>query len=350
MAGFTLILPAPLLAQKTDTVLVKKGYRVVGEMKTLERGQLTLSTDAMGTVSVKWPDIVSVHTKKTFEIELADGRIYFGSLTPGAQDSLGIVTDSVTLFVYTQSVVSLQRIKATLWDALDGNVNLGINYTQQNSKVDVNLSGEVDYARRGSPPSADAVVDLDRLRAGFIYTKLVYSATFSSQDSTEAIKKYSATLSRQTQLRRRWFWIANLGVESNTQLSLDYRGTLSLGVGRFLEQSNRMTLGVWAGPAYSRERYTGESPDNSIPLIFAADFEYFTWGALDTNISSQLGVLPILNQWGRWRVTFDFNVNREVVNNLYINLGVTEAYDSNPTAPGANKNDFTFTTSLGWSF
>lgn len=111
---------------------------------------------------------------------------------------------------------------------------------------------------------------------------------------------------------------------------------------------------MWSGPAYSREQFTGESPDNTIPLILAADFESFTWGALDTNLSSQLSVLPILSQWGRWRINFTLQAKREVLKNFYINLcinlGVKDAFDSDPTAADANKNDFSFSTSFGWTF
>lgn len=121
-------------------------------------------------------------------------------------------------------------------------------------------------------------------------------------------------------------------------------------MGRFIKQSNKLDLALWVGPSYSREQFTGESPDNSIPLIFAADFEYFTWGTLDTNVSSQLSVLPILDQWGRWRINFTLNVNQEVLKNFYVKVGVTEAFDSDPTAADANTNDFSLTTSFGWTF
>ena len=39
-------------AAKTDIVLLKNGDRVTGEVKSLERGKLTLSTDSMGTVYI----------------------------------------------------------------------------------------------------------------------------------------------------------------------------------------------------------------------------------------------------------------------------------------------------------
>jgi len=343
-------IPSSAVAQKTDSVLVRNGDLMVGEMKTLQRGQLEFKTDAMSTVYVKWPRIVNVTTQKVFEIELVDGSVYFGSMTAGTQDSVVIESDSLTITVPTQSVVSLERIKPSFWDALDGNLNLGINFTQQNSKADFNLSGEVHYAHEGEPNTSEKGLRLNRFSSGYAYTKLDYNATYSRQDSTDDIQRFNSTLSHLRQLRDRWFWQVAVSGEQNSQLSLDYRATVTAGVGRFIKQSNKLDLAVWAGPSVSREQFTGEAPDNSIPLVLAGDFEYFTWGALDTNISSQLGVMPILNNWGRWRINFTLNVNREVLTNFYVTIGVTDAFDSDPTAADANTNDFSLTTSFGWKF
>jgi hypothetical protein len=60
--------------------------------------------------------------------------------------------------------------------------------------------------------------------------------------------------------------------------------------------------------------------------------------------------MPILDDWGRWRINFNATASREVLKNLYLNLSVTEVFDSRPTSPDANKNDFSFTTSIGWTF
>jgi hypothetical protein len=346
---FTLM-PGSALAQKTESVTVRNGDRMVGEIKGLQRGQLEFKTDAMSTVYVKWPRVATVKTDKVFEIQLDDGRVFFGSLTPGSQDSVVIKTDSQSVGVATQRVVSLQRLKPSFWEALDGSVNLGFDFTQQNAKTDLNLSGDVHYAHRGTADSTHHTLNLSKLRRGFALTKLSFNSTFSRQDSTEDIKRLTVGVSHLKQLKSRWFWLLSLVGEQNSQLSLDYRGTAAAGVGHFLVQTNKLDLALLVAPGYSRERFTSESPDSSIPLIIAADVEYFTWGMLDTNVSSRLSVLPILSDWGRWRIDFSLTAKREVLKNVYINFGVTEAFDSDPTAADANKNDFSFNTSFGWSF
>jgi hypothetical protein len=250
--------------------------------------------------------------------------------------------------VPTQSVVSLQRIKPDFWDALDGNVNFGFDYTQQNSKLDLNLNGEVRYTARQKQRSGGDIPILNS--NGIVLTRLTYNASFSRQDSVANIERAQVGLSRARQFESLWFWIVALAGERNSQLSLDYRWTVSAGAGRLLVQSNRFDFSVWAGPAFAREQFSGEPPDNSIPLVLAANAYYFTWGTLDTTLSSQLQVSPILDQWGRWRINYTLNASRDIFQNFLLNLGITETYDSDPTSADADKNDFSITTSIGWTF
>ena len=345
-AAIFLALPGAALGQKTDTLTVISGARLVGDLKGLSRGQVNLLTDEMGTVQVRWPKVLTVYTDKIFEIELEDGRVLFGSMVPAGQDSVLIQADSLALAVPTQTVVEMERIKSSFWAGLDGNLNVGLNFTQQNAKTDVNLNGSVHYARRKTAEKGA----LGLTTAGFNYTKLKYDFTFSRQDETEDIRRAQSGLSRLSQLADRWFWTVLLTGETNSQLSLDYRVTVGGGGGRFLVQSNKLDLAVWLGPAYSWERFVGEPSDSSFPFMVASDLTYFTWGALSTTISSNLNVMPILDDWGRWRINFNATASREVLKNLYLNLSVTEVFDSRPTSADANKNDFSFTTSIGWTF
>jgi hypothetical protein len=58
----------------------------------------------------------------------------------------------------------------------------------------------------------------------------------------------------------------------------------------------------------------------------------------------------VLNDQGRWRISFTTNLTQEILNLLYLRIGVVEEYDSNPPSSDANKNDFRITTSIGWTY
>ena len=80
------------------------------------------------------------------------------------------------------------------------------------------------------------------------------------------------------------------------------------------------------------------------------DFDLFSLGGLTTNLSSQLLVVPVFNQWGRWRINSVTTFKREIISNIYFNVSLNEYFDSQPPTEGANKNDFSVTTSFGISF
>lgn len=325
-------LPGSLHAQKTDVITLENGNRVTGEMKSLERAVLVFKTASMGTPNVDWPEVVTVDTDKQFAIALADGTLLFGSLKPGTADSVIIVTDTAAVTSATRNVVSLERLKPDFWSALDGSIKAGIGFTQQNAKTDFTLGADVKYVRRS------------------YITKLDFNYQYSRQDDTDDIYNLSANLAHGRQFTGRWFYIAFLDGARNSQLSLDWRGTVGGGLGRFLMQSNRSDLSVWVAPAYAYEQYAGESANSAFPLVLAADYMLAFKGAHDTDISSRLAVLPIIGEGGRWRLSFTLNFEREIVNNLNLGIQIAEAYDSQPPSADAEKNDFSLTTYLGWSF
>lgn len=64
MAGViaAIVLATPWIAEarpKTDRAVFLNGDVLTGEIKSLDRGKLRYSTNAMGTVSIEWDDLES---------------------------------------------------------------------------------------------------------------------------------------------------------------------------------------------------------------------------------------------------------------------------------------------------
>ena len=323
----------PLLAQKTDTLIVRNGDVMTGEIKEFQRGKVKFSTDAAGTIYVKWTRVLTADTDKLFDIDLEDGTKHFGSLAFGDEPhQVKIVAGRDTFVVATQQVVKMQRIKETFWRRLDGSIDLGVDFTQQNAKTDFNVGAEVRYKKD---------------RNNFVFD---VSTSFSRQDDTDDITRLNTNLIFMREFGTRWFYSGLVAGEQNSQLSLDIRGTAGGGLGRFLVQSNKVILGTSLGLSYARERFTDQEADNAFQAYFLGDFQFFSWGGLDTDLSSRLVVIPVLNQGGRWRISFITSFKREIVSDFYFNVSVNEQFDSQPPAEGTEKNDLSLTTSFGWSF
>ena len=184
----TVFAVSPVCAQETDVLLLRNGDELTGELKGLQRGQVTYKTDGMSTVYVKWPRVVTATTDKQFEIRLEDGRTYFGSLKASDTPHRVIIRSSPdTLEVPTQSVVQLTRLGNEFWRRLSGSLSLGFDFTQQNSKVDLSTSATVAYA-----------IELHRL-------ELTFDGSFSRQDEASTISRRDLELWWARKYSKVWF-------------------------------------------------------------------------------------------------------------------------------------------------
>jgi hypothetical protein len=155
---FTAILIAatPIYAQKTDTVTLRNGNKITGEIKELQRGKLSYSTDDLGTISVEWLQIQHIVSTHFFEIETGLGERYFGAIQAATEPGLMVV--AVAEFADTvrmRSVVRIVPIETTFWERLDGRVDLGFNYQKANRLLEYTLSGYVRHRKQAASVRID---------------------------------------------------------------------------------------------------------------------------------------------------------------------------------------------------
>ena len=73
----------------------------------------------------------------------SNGRRMVGSLLANDPGFVTIRAVQDTFDAPISSIVEMQRLKPSFWDRLDGSLDLGFDFTQQNKKVDVNGRAEV---------------------------------------------------------------------------------------------------------------------------------------------------------------------------------------------------------------
>jgi hypothetical protein len=323
---------SPAAAQKTDVVTMRNGDTVLGEIKWLDVGILEFSTDAMSTVNVKWSRIITAQSDKRFEITLSDGTIHFGSLKSTASDSIVVVTEDGRFPTPTQSIVRMNRMGSRFREAVDGEIGVGFGFTQQNSKIDANLDGEIRYPRLSN------------------LSQINFGGTYGAQEGTDDILRLNGDIRHIRQYGRRWLYLGFAEASHNSQLDLAYRAGGGAGWGRLIADRSRYAFGAWIGAGFLRERYTEQKGANTVPGIGSAQLQVFIWDPLKTTVSSTFTVIPILSDLGRWRLTFLLSLQRELIKDVYLKIALDEQYDSRPPLADASKNDFNVTVSIGWSF
>ena len=177
-------------------------------------------------------------------------------------------------------------------------------------------------------------------------------ASNRDQDDVDRIERNVANFEFSRFLKPPWSVVTNIQGESNEELNLDLRTSLSVGARRQGIQTNSMLLNTLTGLAVNQEQYTTEEgSSSSVEVVLQVAFEKFSFDTPEIDVKTSLTLLPNLTDWGRIRLEFDLKLRRELVKDFFLDLTAYESYDSNPGgAAGSSNNDWGFTTSLGWSF
>lgn len=323
------------LAAKTDVIYMRNGDRITCEIKQLERGQLKVSTDGMGTVYVEWEDIAQIVSRQNFIVEMQDGSRVQGTLAMPFDDGTLLVTEGEdTRRVEMASVVwvdplKLDQARIKRWD---GSISAGFDRTKAND--DTSLSASFDARRRAQ----DFQLDFD----GSVYSR--------SQDEAEDTLRAALGGQFRRLLEDRWYWAALGSFERNDEQGIDLRSLAGAGYGRFLVQTGRTLWSATGGLAVVNEQRAGdEEAETNLEALLNTEYEFFTYDTPKTRLRTSLTVYPSLTESGRVRTELDVGLSHELIEDLFIELSVYDTYDTEPPLEG-EKNDYGIVTSLGYSF
>ena len=320
-------------AQKTDTLRLKNGDRLVGEVKSLNHALLRYSTDNLSTVSIEWDAVASLVSRSAFEVELQSGEKHYGSLTTAPSGYLVVAGPSATDTLALVLVVHIVPMSQRFWSRVDGYVDLGFTYQQANHNLQFTLGAEARY--RG--PKAMFTIQ--------------GSHFVQDQDSLNPTSRSSIALTEQAFLRNRWIAILNQGYERNEELELIGRTKFALGGGRYMVQNDAMEVTLGAGAVLLHERYLGqEDGSTTVEGQITGQLNAFRYNSPKLDLTTSLNVYPGISEWGRVRIDFDTRVSYELIKDFYLTLSLFERYDSRPPSETAAKSDFGTTLSISWSF
>jgi hypothetical protein len=324
---------SPLLAQKTDIMVLYQGDSITGEVKELNRGKLAYKTDDMGTLSVEWDKVAHLTSVNYFDVEDRYGTRFFGRLAASEEQGQLLVILSDTVRVRMIDIVAISRIQSSFWSRLDGYVDLGFDFQKANTNKQLNGAAEVKY--RGQKWAS----------------KLAGSTYFQNQEGADATSRNNLSLDGRRLFGNHWSALVVGTLEQNQQLGLDLRWTIGSGATREFIHTNKMTFLTFATLAYANETYDDEEGStNTIQLPLGADFAFFLFDSPKTDITSDLTVTPILNDWGRVRIDFNARVAYELISDFTIGFRFFDNFDSRPPSETASKNDYGLTFSLGYKF
>lgn len=333
VAGFFACVTNTALADKTDIVVLTNGDRITGEVKSLEAGVLSFSTDAMGTVRIEWRYVQELVSDKRQAVETSDGRRLYGPLAkPEGTDHVVIQTASGPVSVPDEQVVTVWPIEATFWDKLDLDVSAGLDYTKSTDITNVNIG--VDLAYRTDERVTEASLRSD----------------ITTQSGDEDEQRHVLSAGHQYLLANRRFRAYVAQAESNDSLGIDLRVYAGVGFGKYLVKTNNKQFSTTAGLVASRETPDEGDTESNLEALLAARYSFFRFADPERSWDTQLTVFPSLTDFGRVRADFRNTFKLELVEDLYWALEIYANYDSDPLSVDADTTDYGITSSVGWSY
>jgi hypothetical protein len=315
-------------AQKTDSVWIRNGDRITGEVKSLARALLQYSTDDLGTVYIEWEKVERISSPTYFEVYLKSGAKFYGNLGVAAPGGVIIGADTLPL----RDIVAMSPIQQRVLQRLTGYLDLGFSYQKAHKTSQLSTGGKVVY--RG--PGAETTFEI--------------TSFLEDRDDAVQTSRLSAGLMERILLGNRWSAGVILGYDQNDELDLEARQRL-VGFGaRNLTQSNHITLRLTGGLVAVRERYTfADTTSMGWEGLVGMTFNAFRYDRpkLDVTLSSQ--AFPSFSVAGRVRLQNDLRVSYELVKDFMLTTTLFDSYDSKPPAD-VEKNDFGTTLAITWSF
>ena len=318
---------------KVDAVQLKNGDHLTCEIKKLEQGELTISTDPLDTVTVHWAEVAGLTSPREFEVTVESGARYYGSLSVSTPGQLNVSdATGVTLTFTLAEVTALVPIGGSVWSRMDGNIDLGFSFAQANLETHWTLNSAATYRS----------------------SKYLLSASLASQitarsDVTTNTSRNSFTSTNNRLFTDLWFATAIAQLQQNEELSLDLRTVAGGGGGKILSQTNSRNINVFLGLVYTREQFTDQPISNSAEMALGAQVNFFTSGTREFVLDNSIVSFFDVTGRGRVRVEAQSAWKHKFWKDLYYAMNGYESFDSDPP-DNEKKNDASISLSLGWTF
>jgi hypothetical protein len=327
------LVAGPTLADKTDIVVLKNGDRITGEVKSLDRGQLRYSTDSMGTIYIEWKDIDTLVSKEFHRVQVKSGRRFFGTLSDkGGPETLEIPGQRGAVEpLPLMDVVRITPLEQGWKDRIDLTVGGGYGYSKASDVTTFSVYADTMYTAETRVVSASFRSD-----------------TTDDGDDTSTRNLLTGQYQALRENRKYRFLLGQ--AEQNDELDLDLRVLTGAGFGKYYLQNNRRKWLAAGGLGVAHEESGDGTADTDLEAIFQTRYDSFLFDTPKLDLTANVYVFPSITNAGRVRSNYNVTLSKEFVEDLFLDLTLSGAYDSDPSSEDAAKSDYTISTGLSYEF
>lgn len=332
----------PLFAREAkDVIVMKNGDRMTCEIKSLDRGTLSINLDYVdGTISVDWSKVIRLESTQIFLVLTEDGGSYEGTLTtPATFDNqpMKMEITQITgkkLDIERQKVVGMKESADKVWQRFNGALNFGVVYSKGNNATQYSFGADTQYLRERWAADAD------------------FGSNLSSNNGSKTSTRNQLGLRAYHLLPWDNYFYAGLGnFLQSTEQGIALQTTVGGGVGHFFKNGSNTSIAVLGGLGWQGTNYSSStnSPtaQNVATALIGAEIKIFKFKKSSLNVSAIL--LPALSDPGR--VHFDTNASYylKLFSNLSWNMSFYGNWDNQPPH-GFSGSDYGTSSGLSWTF
>jgi hypothetical protein len=320
---------------KSDIVYMKNGDKITCEIKSLEKGQLTVKPDyTSSSIVLDWEKVDHIESRQNFVITDPKGTVYTGAIRHDQKTKDLTILGSDTTKLPNLSVIQIEELGESFWKRMRGNIDLGLSFAKSNDQKNISLQSGLYYQSREHLFSLDS------------------NSQFTSQQKTEDTNETNVKTALYKQLRQsNWYYGGIANFLSSTAQQIDLRSTLGGGLAKRIIFTNRTNLNAVGGLALTVERdapgTTSTARTRALDSSFAVQYSTFRFDS--TTFNTALWVYPSLTSPGRVRFTVNQDVYYKFLGDFYIRMSFYDNFDNQPVV-GAPSNNLGGSTSVGWSF
>jgi hypothetical protein len=337
-----LSLSVPLLArEKVDVLVMRNGDRMTCEVKGLESGVLYVSFDYIdGTTSVDWAKVARLESTQLFVVKTEDGSVYTGTL--GTSETATGRPVTIKVFEGSENPVEIDRSQIVTMvgtsdrflERFNGALGLGVIYSKGNQSTQYSLNSDAAYVR-------------ERWSAQASFYSNLSSSAGTSASTRNAINGSARRLLPQ----KNWFYSGVGDALQSSEQGIALQTTVGGGIGRYLKNTNRLSLALVGGAAWQNTSYQRSiipvSNQNLATALIYSEFKLFRFSK--TSLDATATLLPALSDPGRVRFSADAAYYIKIFGDLKWNVSFYGNWDNKPPA-GLSGSDYGTSSGLSWTF
>jgi len=336
-------------AAMADQITMKDGDRITGAIVKKDGDSITVKSKNFGTVTLKWADIATVKSDEPLNITLPGGKTVRANIeTLG--DRIQVAAPEAPQAVDPKDVVTLRD---------DAEERTYQKYLHPGLLDLWTITGGLNLAgTAGNAETSTLTTPLNFVRASNTTRTSAYFNSITSSATVDGVNSKTAKAIRGG-------WGYNRKIDSSKLFfngfndyeydkfqSLDLRVTLGGGVGYSIwtHDASRLSAtfgGDWDRAAFGASGRSAAFTRSTGEFFWGDDFNYKV--SARTSFVETFRMFDNLSNTGEYRMNADVSATTQLTRWLNWNVSLSDRYLSDP-APGFKKNDFLYSTGLGFSW